>query len=428
MISRYCVKEIEEIFSDEQKLRLWKYIEVAHSCSLEKNGIIPVGTSRSIVDTEVTLSDHAERERETKHDVAAFVQLLEQNNPGPYSRFVHFGLTSSDIVDTALFLQIRAANSVVMRRVEKLLKRCSSIIDTHKSTIFLSRTHSQAAQPNSFGSFLSSFVHPIFSSMYDIHEVLYYGKLSGATGKSPYWDSVVEKTALDAMGLSASQHPTQIINRSLVYKSIQPIQSLAFAIENLVMQLRLLAQQNVGEIYEYFAEGQIGSSAMPQKRNPISLENVSGICRLLKSQIRSLEDNIVSWYDRDISHSSVERIAIPDIFHMASYVVTKLNDILDVIKIDIVRMSMNYHIYQHECGLEAAMMQEIMNGASRKDAHQRCAQMIDDVNPGPLPLYPRVGIKEYPIFSYDSHIEFEDSDFCCVSDFDPHYLVERILR
>lgn len=429
MIDRYASTEIGKIFSDQTKFRIWHSLEVAHAKSLERYGIAPADTALAISRAHFTLSEHAAEEAELRHDVAAFVSLLEKKS-GKHGRFVHYGLTSSDIVDTTWMIQMRAGARHLMNTLELFFSEASIWCRSHSDTPFMSRTHGQAAQLNSFGSFLSSFFHPIREAAWNLSVSRFVcGKMSGAIGKNANLDPGIERATLAEFNLEPAVLPTQIINRGRFLECMRLVSDIAMHIESLVLQLRLLSHHQVGEVSEGFGNRQVGSSTMPQKRNPISLENLSGISRLIRNHVRSLEDNVPTWGDRDISHSSVERLVIPEVFHLATYLVERVLIVLTNLKINRNKMTSNIESCLNTDWAEAMMLHRIREGKPRMESHREVATECREAEDKGLPLVvppeviqARRSIGEFPIFTYKPEkISFHHSvDFIA-----PEHYVDR---
>lgn len=429
MIPRYASSHIENIFSDETRLRIWHSLEVAHLKTLEIYSIAPAGTAKAASRAKISLKEHAEEEVVLRHDLAAFVSLLEKKS-GKNGRFVHYGLTSSDIVDTTWMIQMRAARHHVTERLDALLHECSLWSRSHSDTPFMSRTHGQAAQTNSFGSFLSSFFYPIHEAACNLSISRFArGKMSGAIGKNANLDPEIERATLSQFNLEPSVLPTQIINRGYFLECMRLVADVTMHIESLILQLRLLSHHQVGEVSESFAPKQIGSSTMPQKRNPISLENLSGVTRLIRNHVRALEDNVPTWGDRDISHSSVERLVIPEVFHLATYVVEKTLSVLKNLSVDTERMEANIEDCHSTDWAETLMLHLIRKGKSRMESHRevaaacRKAEDYDTLFSVPEEIVKaRRPIGEFPIFTYKTgNVRFHESiDFIS-----PESYVER---
>lgn len=407
MIDRYASPAIAQIFADETRLRIWHTLEVAHARTLEEYCIAPSGTARAIARARVTLKEHAEEEAELRHDLAAFVSLLEKKS-GPNGRYVHFGLTSSDIVDTTWMLQMRAASHVLSELLDDFLNEGQIWCRSHRDTPFMSRTHGQAAQLNSFGSFLSSFLHPIGEAAFNLSVSRFArGKMSGAIGKNANLDPELERCTLARFNLEPAVLPTQIINRGYFLECMRLVSDVALHIESLVLQLRILSHHQVGEVSESFGAHQVGSSTMPQKKNPISLENLSGVSRLIRNHVRSLEDNVPTWGDRDISHSSVERLVIPEVFHLAAYSISRINSVLKNLQIDRDRMNRNIESCLGTDWAESIMLQNIRSGEPRMESHRDAASMSQKAVetktkiaiPGHV-VAARRPINEFPIFTH----------------------------
>ncbi len=327
MIERYARPEMTRIWSDEHKLSLWIRVEWAVLQALAEEGIIPArdwDVLRPLAET-VDLQQLRRRQQEIEatvhHDVIAFLWALEEQLP-PEGRWVHYGLTSSDIVDTAFSLQIQEAGDLLLTGLEDFLDALKMRAIEFKDQPIMGRTHGMYAEPTSLGvKFLSFYAEARRNRgrLLDALEGLRVGKLSGAVGTYTQLPPSVERRALDLLGLRVEPVSTQILPRDRHAHLIQSLALLASGLDRLAVEIRLLQRTEVGELEEPFTSGQRGSSAMPHKRNPIRSERLSGMARLLRGFSITALENVPLWHERDISHSSTERMMLPDATGLVYY-------------------------------------------------------------------------------------------------------------
>ncbi len=344
MIPRYTHSEIAEIWSDTYRFKTFLKVELAHLRSLEGT-LVPKGTANDISKkVKIDPSRIELLERETHHDVIAFITSITEQLTKDESRYFHFGLTSSDIIDTALSLQIRDSLHLITNELELLLDAFSKRIIEHEKTLCIGRSHGIQAEPTSFGIKLlghyAEFKRRINELKRFMEEDL-TAQFSGAIGSYSITSPERELTAAKELGLNVETVSTQVIPRDRHAKLASILALLAQAIERIAVEFRHLQRSEVGEIQEGFSKGQKGSSTMPHKKNPISCENLTGLARVIRSNLQIALDNTILWHERDISHSSAERIYLPDTLGLCYYAIKRLTNTLECLVIDTKRMTEN---------------------------------------------------------------------------------------
>lgn len=328
MIPRYESKEISRIWSDDFKFKKFLEVELSLLESLEELKIIPANTSLAFKDVKIKPERILELEEITRHDVIAFcTSITEQIKDDNISKYFHFGVTSSDIIDTALSLQVKESLTIILTSYEELLKELKSFCLKHKNLMAIGRSHGIFAEPLSFGQKFLSF-YSEFQRHYQDLKAFYQNDLtcqaSGAVGNYVIIPPAVEMLMAKKLGLKVEPVSTQIIPRDHLTKMIQINSRIACAIERICIEIRHLHHSDVAEVSEGFAKGQKGSSTMPHKKNPISTENLSGLARFLRSHVAISEQNCLLWHERDISHSSAERLYLPDNLGILHYSLKRL--------------------------------------------------------------------------------------------------------
>lgn len=332
MITRYDSPEISDIWKDSNKFKTYLEVELALTEALEGRRI-PIGVATAIKEkSQINPERILEIEKVTKHDVIAFCTSITEKLPKDISKYFHFGCTSSDIIDTATTLQIKKSIELIQKQIKKLTKSLLEKAEETKHTICMGRSHGMNAEPMSFGTkFLSSYAE--FSRrLIDINEFIekdLTGQLSGAVGNYTVLTPEIEKIAMEKLGLRVEPVSTQIIPRDRIIKLVSMTALIASAIERIATEIRLLHHSDVGEIFEGFAKGQKGSSTMPHKKNPISGENLTGISRVIRSHLTIAHENNSLWHERDISHSSAERLFLPDNLGLTFYALRRLTSTID---------------------------------------------------------------------------------------------------
>jgi len=315
VIPRYSPKDISAIWSDEAKFERWLQLEIAAVEARMEAGIVPAEALATIKEkAKFNVEEILTIERETKHDVIAFLTNVA-GYVGPDSRYVHEGLTSSDVVDTCLAMQMRDAGRILQDDVEALVEVLSERAVEFKYTLEMGRTHGIHAEPTTFGLKLLLWRQEMLRNLERLKraiEVISFGKISGAVGTYQHLPPEIEAAVCEKLGLKPSSISTQILQRDRHAEFLTTLAIIASSIEKFSVELRHLQRTEVRETEEFFSKGQKGSSAMPHKRNPITFERLTGLARVVRSNSIAGMENVALWHERDISHSSVERVVMPD--------------------------------------------------------------------------------------------------------------------
>lgn len=347
MISRYQTEEMKNVFLEENRFHYMLKVEIAVAEVQSQKGLIPVKAYQDIKKkSKIDLKRILEIEKTTKHDVIAFVSQVAEA-VGPNGRFIHFGLTSSDVLDTALSLQIGDAFEVLKSEVKILKATLKKLIKKHEKTVCPGRTHGIFAEITTFGFKLAGFLSEISRAedrLEKAHAQFKICKLSGAVGTSASFDINIESQVASKLGLTVEPFATQVIPRDRHAEVFMSLAFMAAALERLSVELRHLQRSEVSEVIEGFTPGQKGSSAMPHKKNPISAENITGLARLIKGYAWTAFENIPLWHERDISHSSNERVIFADSFTACHYIVRRMNSLLSGLYVNSDKMLQNSHL------------------------------------------------------------------------------------
>lgn len=331
MIERYTRPEMGSIWTLENRYKSWLDVEIAVCKAWAEKGRIPEEALQNIIDkAEIDADRILAIEEITRHDIIAFLTALEEKI-GPDARFIHLGCTSSDIVDTAGSLLLVQAGKIILKDIDAVLETIKGMAMKYKGVLCMGRSHGVHAEPISFGLKMTGFYAEFArhkKRLEDAIEDIRVGKISGAVGTYTIVTPEVEKIALTHLGLKVDPHSTQIVQRDRYSHFFTTLAILGGGIERLCVELRHLQRTEVLEAEEGFAKGQKGSSAMPHKKNPISAENLCGLSRLLRSNAMAALENQALWHERDISHSSVERVIMPDSTILADYALNRLNRLL----------------------------------------------------------------------------------------------------
>ncbi len=336
-LKRYSRKEMLDLFTEESKLNRWLEVELAVLKVRERHQLIPTGVFEKIRNLSSINTDRIkELEKSSRHDLLAFVQSVEEQI-GDLSQYLHLGLTSYDIEDSALGLLFKQAGELLLDSLNKASGALRSKATQYKKQLAIGRTHGVHAEPLSLGVRILGW----FSSLKRDRERLSYalkgvsfGKISGAVGNYAFITPALEKEILDELGLEIEPVSTQIVPRDRIAFLVTTAAVATANIERIALQIRLFQQTEVGEASEPFYKGQKGSSAMPHKRNPILCERLCGISRLIRSRVTPVLENVSLWYERDISHSSVERFVIPEIFILLDYMYLTLFEVVNNLEIN----------------------------------------------------------------------------------------------
>lgn len=372
MIPRYTRPAMERLWSIENKYATWLEIEIAACEAWEKKGAIPkgaLGVIRARAGFDVKRID--EIEAEVRHDVIAFLTCVGER-VGPESRFIHMGLTSSDIVDTGLSLLMTRAMDMILAGVDGLLDVLKRRAFEFKNTVCIGRSHGIHAEPTTFGLKLALW-HAEMSRNRErlkrARETIAVGKLSGAVGTYANIDPDIEDYVCAGLGLTPVPIATQVIQRDRHAEYMSTLAITAASIEKIAVELRHLQRTEVMEAEERFHEGQKGSSAMPHKRNPITAENLTGLSRIVKGNVSASLDNVALWHERDISHSSVERVLIPDSTTLMDYMLDRTTRLIEGLVVYPENMKSNLEKTRGLIFSQKILLDLVTAGMSREDAY-----------------------------------------------------------
>ena len=372
MIDRYTTAEMRALWDPQAKTQRWLDVEIAVCEGLEYYGHIPPGTTDRIRrNARFDLARIAELERETRHDVMAFVKNV-QEHLGEEGRFLHYGVTSYDIVDTALCLILRDAASVILDRLNGLRQAIIERAREHRKTLQVGRTHGIHAEPITFGFKLAGWVDELNRGIQRVEaakEVISVGKVSGAVGTHANIEPRVEEYVCKTLGLQPAPFSTQILSRDRHAQYLAALAIVAASMERFATEIRNLQRTEILEVQEYFARGQKGSSAMPHKRNPWNSETVSGLARVVRGYLMPMLDSMPTWHERDLSNSSVERIVLPDACALVDWMAWKLTDIVRGLVVYPENMARNLRKMGGLIFSEQVMLALIAAGLSREDAY-----------------------------------------------------------
>ena len=344
MIARYTRPEMGRIWSDENKFRMWLKVEVAASLTLAEAGLVPREAAAAIRDrSNFDVARIHAIEAEVKHDVIAFTTAVAEK-VGPQARWLHFGLTSNDVVDTAQALQIKAASEIIARDLEQLTEVLKRRAHEFRHTPMIGRTHGIHAEPITFGLKLANWYSETQRNLTRFRraaEEMRVGKLSGAVGNLAHLEPELEEKICARLGLEAAAISSQVIQRDRHAYYLSTLAVIASTLDKIATEIRHLQRTEVREAEEFFSEKQKGSSAMPHKRNPVTCEQISGLARVVRANAQAALENVALWHERDISHSSVERIILPDSTILVDHLLSKTADLLDRLLVYPARMKKN---------------------------------------------------------------------------------------
>ena len=344
MISRYTRPEMGRIWESENLYAKWLEVEIAACEAMAQEGLIPEEALENIKKKAAfSVGRILEIEEETKHDVIAFLTNVEEH-VGPDSRYIHLGLTSSDILDTSFALLLKQAMEIIVQDLQELMDVIRIRAMEHKYTVMIGRSHGIHAEPITFGLKLAVWYSEMkrnLKRLVEARDVVSYGKLSGAVGTFANTSPKIEALVCKKLGLRPEEISTQIIQRDRHAQYFSSLAILAGTLEKIAVEIRHLQRTEVLEVEEPFAKGQKGSSAMPHKKNPIGCENISGLARLVRSNSLAAMENMPLWHERDISHSSVERVIAPDSTILIDYMLHRLTGILRGLVVHADRMDEN---------------------------------------------------------------------------------------
>jgi adenylosuccinate lyase len=387
VIERYTRPELGALWTDEARLEAWRRVEVA-ACE-ELPFLLGAGSGPSEAELKAirgamfTVQAVSERERTTDHDVAAFVDVLA-SSAGEAGRWIHFGLTSSDVLDTALALQLKAAGEHVAAGARALLDALAARAREHVGTLCVGRTHGVHAEPTTFGVKLAGFAFEAHRNTLRLERAFAQasvGAISGAVGTYAATSPEFEARVLARLGLDREPASTQVVARDRHAELVGAIALAGAGLERLATEVRHLQRTEVREVQEPFRAGQKGSSAMPHKRNPIKSEQIAGLARVLRGNAQAALEDVALWHERDISHSSVERVILPDSTILIDYLQHRATALVEGMTVDAERMLANLELTHGALFSQRVLLALVETGMSRDDAYygvQRAAQQAWD--------------------------------------------------
>jgi adenylosuccinate lyase len=372
MIERYSRPQMAAIWEPQSRFEKWLQVEILVCEAMAKQKMIPQGAVETIKQKASFSVDRIQEiEKTVKHDVIAFLTNVEES-VGPDARFIHMGLTSSDILDTAFALQLREALLIIINDVHNLMDVLKEKAFEHKNTAMIGRSHGIHAEPITFGLKLAVWYSEMQRNLRRLKQaldVISYGKISGAVGTFANIPPRIEKYVCEHLDLKPAEISTQIIQRDRHAQYFTALAILAGSIEKMAIEIRHLQRTEVGEVEEAFTSGQKGSSAMPHKKNPIGSENISGLARLVRSNSIAAMENMALWHERDISHSSVERVIAPDSTILIDYMLNRLTGMMRNLVVNKDAMARNLEKLQGLIFSQQILLALVEKGCSRQHAY-----------------------------------------------------------
>jgi len=373
MIDRYTRPRMKAIWELKHKYEIWLEVELQACAAFERTGQAPRGTAEKIrKKAKINVDRIAEIEQVTKHDVIAFLESL-MDSVGPEHRFLHMGLTSSDIVDTSLAIQMTEAMDLILDGVKGLLAALRKQAFRHKGTAMVGRSHGIHGEPISFGLKMALWHEEVGRHVERLRQArghIAVGKLSGAMGTFAHQGPKIEEYVCAKLGLAFDPVSNQVVQRDRHAAYATALALLAATIEKIATEIRHLQRTEVLEAEEYFSEGQKGSSAMPHKRNPIISENLCGLARIVRANSLAAMENVALWHERDISHSSVERVIMPDSTILVDYMLARATDLIDRLVVYPDRMRRNLELTGGLVYSQRLLLSLIEQGAQRKESYE----------------------------------------------------------
>ena len=373
MIDRYISNEINSIWNDQNRFNTWKLVQEKFVETLEQLNIAEVGVAEKIRKAEVTKDEVYKREEITNHDLASFVDIL-QEKVGEGSNWIHYGLTSSDVVDTANSILILQSIGIVEESINNLLSILQERAIQEKDTVIIGRTHGVYAEETFLGNIFGNWHLEIQRSLKRIENSknnIAIGKLSGPVGNHSVVSEKMEKLTLEKLDLAPETFANQIVSRDRYAEVISALGILASTYERIATNIRSYQRSEISEMFEAFKEGQKGSSAMPHKKNPIGSERISGLARIVRSYVNTSLENMVLWNERDISNSSVERIILPDAFHLISFMTSELNSIISNLIVNYEQINKNLTNAKNKSMSQKLLSHLVTKGVDRDTAYRK---------------------------------------------------------
>lgn len=374
MIDRYTRPEMGALWSEEKQYESWLDVELAACAAWSEIGAIPPEDVETLyAEADFDVDRIHEIEKETKHDVVAFTRAVSETL-GPEKKWVHYGLTSTDVVDTAYMVRLKKANSLLRTQIDRTIEALAAKAKEHKHTLTMGRTHGVHAEPTTFGLKMARYYDEMkrHRERFDAAaEEMRVGKLSGAVGTFAHIPPEVERMTCERLGLRPAPISTQVLSRDRHAHYFGVIAGIGSTLEKMAVEVRHLQRSEVREVEESFGSGQKGSSAMPHKRNPVGSENISGCARLLRGYMVSEYENVALWHERDISHSSVERVVLPDATTLLHYALRRFSGIIERLVVNEDRMRSNMEMTYGLYNSQRLMLKMIDKGLTREEAYDR---------------------------------------------------------
>jgi adenylosuccinate lyase len=372
VIPRYSREKMTGIWSQENKYQKWLDVEIAACEAMVKLGKVPAKAVNNIKKKAlINIARINDIEKITKHDVIAFVSSLTEQI-GEDGRFIHMGLTSSDVLDTALAVQLKEAAQILLDDLDQLLGVLKKRALEHKNTLMIGRSHGIHAEPITFGLKMALWYQEIERNRQRLvraKESVSYGKVAGAVGTFSFVEPFVEEYVCNRLGLKPAPVSSQIVQRDRHAEFFSTLAIIASSLDKFAQEIRLLQRTEVREVEEYFSPGQKGSSAMPHKRNPVLSENISGLARLVRSYAVAAMEDVALWHERDISHSSVERVIGPDATIVLDFMLGRFTGLMEKLVVYPERMMANLNMTHGVIFSQMAMLALIEKGTTREDAY-----------------------------------------------------------
>jgi adenylosuccinate lyase len=373
MIKRYTNPEMGAIWSDERRYETWLEVELAATDAMAEAGLVPAEAAADLrARAAFDVARIEEIEQTTQHDVIAFTTAVAEK-AGPAARWLHFGLTSSDVIDTAQALQMRQACELIVKGLAGLMQAVRERADEHRHTAMIGRTHGVHAEPMTFGLKLALWHAELQRDLDRVlraRAVISVGKLSGAVGTFAHLDPAIEARVCARLGLEPAPVASQVIQRDRHAELLSALAITAASLEKFALEVRGLQKTEIGEVEEPFGKGQKGSSAMPHKRNPIGCEQITGLARLLRGNAMAALENIALWHERDISHSSVERVILPDSFIALDHMLRRFTRIVRGMVVYPDRMRENLDRSRGVVFSGTVLLELAKRGVSREQAYE----------------------------------------------------------
>jgi len=373
MIERYTLPEMGKIWTEKAKFQTWLDVEIAAcQANFELGRLSQKDLDQIKSKSEFNVARIKEIEKEVKHDVIAFLTNLNEY-VGDAGRFIHLGMTSSDVLDTGLSLQLKESCDLLISEIESLETAIRSLASQHKNTLMIGRSHAIHGEPISFGFKLAGWLAEVIRDtkrLKDLKRKIAIGQISGAMGTYANTDPKVEEITCNILELEIDQASTQVISRDRHAEYVQIIALVGASLDRFATEIRNLQRTDVLEVEEGFSEGQKGSSAMPHKRNPIRSERISGLSRILRSYVNTSLENVSLWHERDISHSSNERIMLPDVSICLHFMLREMTEIIKNLRVYPNNMLKNINIYGGVIFSQKVLLLLVEKGMSRESAYR----------------------------------------------------------